>query len=154
MGSRKEMKWFMVMCLVAIAAVALIMVRHAKKEAGDCPNVYVDGKRVGVTLKDCEMREYTTFTRLPEGSSVEVKGEDYETAYFRTLAIVRLKRDARIKVGDEKKHKWQPVIREWCIQEHTPRAYIRLERGESLKFRERIEDGFYLMATGWYEPSR
>ena len=139
--------------LVLVAAVCMA-VSGMRKEAGDCPNVYVDGKRVGVTLKDCAMREYTTFTRLPEGSTVEIRGEDYETAYFRTLAVLRLKRDARIKVGDEYKHKWQPVIREWCIQEHTPRAYIRLEKGESLKFRERIEDGYYLMATGWYEPSR
>ena len=147
---------FSILCLLAglLLGAAIYVAIGIRSQGDDCPKVYVDGKRIGVTLKDCEMREYTTFTRLPEGSSVEVKGEDYETAYFRTLAVVRLKRDARIKVGNGYKYKWQVEIKEWCVKKHTSRAYIQLKKGESLKFRERIEDGFYLMATGWYEPSK
>ncbi len=130
-------------CLMAFLALA----RQGKEP--NCPSVYVDGKRVGTILHGCEMREYTTFTRLPAGSELEIKEEDYETAYVTYLAIMRF--EGR---GARKTLKREEFLLDNKFVKFRYVFYVKLSKGSSMKFRYRIKDGDYLKATGWYELAK
>lgn len=119
-----------------------------------CPNVYVDGKRIGTILQGCVLNEGRTFLPLPEGgATIEVKMEDYEIVYIKNLAIVELDRAGKVKVGGLLSHKWDLEIREWCVGRYTE-TYVKFKKGDRLEFREPIKENYFLMATGWTEPSK
>ena len=133
---------------IGICLVAFLAVAQQGKEP-NCLNVYVDGKRVGTILHGCEMREYTTFTRLPAGSELEIKEEDYETAYITYLALVRFKGR-----GARKTLKREEFLLDNKFMKFRYVFYVKLSKGSSMKFRHRIKDGDYLKAIGWYEPAK
>ncbi len=135
--------------IILIASVIAIVTGMGGSDSGSGIYVYVGGNRVGTILDGCEMREFNTYLKLPAGSSLEIKEEGYGTAYITYLAIMRFNgRGAR-----------QTLKREEFLL-HASFAslryvrYLRFKKGEAMTFRHKIQEGDYLKAIGWYEPSK